>query len=77
MVQHILRWAGMTMPHRLSLDQIEELIARDEAQLATYRLEKVDGPEPDKARELGQLVEQRLALLRQTREARAADPGAD
>ena len=62
------------MPSRLTLAQIEDLIARDEAQLAAYRREaeeaEAEGLDPGHARGLARFVEERLALLRQARQAR-------
>jgi hypothetical protein len=73
------------MPSRLTLAQIEDLIARDEAQLAAYRQAAAeaeeDGLDPSHARGLAGFVEERLALLRRTREARLsgqqAEPGSE
>ena len=62
------------MPSRLTLAQIEDLITRDEAQLAAYEEAtadaEADGLDPSYARGLARFVEERLALLRRTREAR-------
>ncbi len=62
------------MPSRLTLAQIEDLIARDEAQLAAYHQTmddaEADGMDPSHARGLAKFVEERLALLRQAREVR-------
>jgi hypothetical protein len=62
------------MPSRLTLAQIEDLIARDEAQLAAYRREaaeaEAEGLDPDHARGLARFVEERLAVLRRARQAR-------
>jgi hypothetical protein len=64
------------MPSRLTLAQIEDLIARDEAQLAAYRHAAAeaeeDGSDPGHARGLAGFVEERLALLRRARQARLA-----
>ncbi len=62
------------MPSRLTLAQIEDLIARDEAQLAAYHQAmddaEADGTDPSHAHGLAKFVEERLALLRQAREVR-------
>lgn len=62
------------MPSRLTLAQIEDLIRRDEAQLALYQEAaaeaEADGLNPSHPRGLARFVEERLALLRRTREAR-------
>ena len=62
------------MPSRLTLAQIEDLIARDKAQLAAYRREaaeaEAEGLDPGHARGLARFVEERLAVLRQARQAR-------
>ena len=62
------------MPSRLTLVQIEDLIARDEAQLATYlnaaAEAEEEGLDPGHDRGLARFVEERLALLRRARQAR-------
>ena len=62
------------MPGRLTLAQIEDLVARDEAQLAAYRHAaaeaEVEGLDPGHARGLARFVEERLAVLRRARQAR-------
>jgi hypothetical protein len=71
------------MPGRLTLAQIEDLLARDEAQLAAYRQAaaeaEAEGQDPGHARGLARFVGERIALLRQAREARLsgaqAEPG--
>ena len=69
------------MPSRLTLAQIEDLIARDEAQLAAYRHAAAeaeeDGSDPGHARGLAGFVEERLALLRRARQARLAGEQAE
>jgi hypothetical protein len=71
------------MPGRLTLAQIEDLIARDEAQLAVYldaaAEAEAEGLDSGHARGLARFVEERIALLRRAREARLsgedAEPG--
>ncbi len=71
------------MPARLTLAQIEDLIARDGAQLAAYRQAaaeaEAEGQDPGHARGLARFVEERIELLRRARAARLsgeqAEPG--
>jgi hypothetical protein len=64
------------MPARLTPAQIEDLLARDEAQLAAYlgaaAEAEAEGRDPGHARGLARFVEERVALLRPVREARLA-----
>jgi hypothetical protein len=65
------------VPSRLTLPQIEDMIARDEQQLAEYlhaaEEAEAEGLDPAHARGLAGFVEERLALLRAAREARLLD----
>jgi hypothetical protein len=65
------------VPGRLTLPQIEDMIARDEQQLAGYlhaaEEAEAEGLDPAHARGLAGFVEERLALLRAAREARLLD----
>ncbi len=71
------------MPNRLTLAQIEDMLARDEAQLAAHlhaaAEAEAEGLDPSHARGLARFVEERIALLRQARETRLsgeqAEPG--
>ena len=78
------------MPSRLTLAQIEDMLAQDEAQLEAYRHAAketaADGSDPGHAEGLARFVEERIDLLRRTRAERPArqqagppdpQPGAD
>jgi hypothetical protein len=64
------------MPSRLTLAQIEDMLARDEAQLEAYRHAAAeaaaDGSDPGRAHGLARFVEERIDLLRRTRAERLA-----
>jgi hypothetical protein len=64
------------MPGRLTSAQIEDMLARDEAQLEAYRHAAAeaaaDGLDPGHAHGLARFVEERIDLLRRTRAARLA-----
>jgi hypothetical protein len=64
------------MPSRLTLAQIEDMLARDEAQLEAYRCAAAeaaaDGLDPGHAHSLAKFVEERIGLLRRARAARLA-----
>ena len=64
------------MPSRLTLAQIEDMLARDEAQLEAYRHAaaeaEADGLDPGHAQGLAKFVEERIDLLRRTRAERLA-----
>ena len=62
------------MPSRLTLVQIEDMLARDEAQpeACRYAGMKADGPEPGHTCGLARLVEERTDLLRRARALRLA-----
>ena len=64
------------MPSRLTLAQIEDILARDEAQLEAYRCAAAeaaaDGLDPGHAHSLAKFVEERIGLLRRARAARLA-----
>jgi hypothetical protein len=65
---------NMIMPGRLTFAQIEDMLARDEAQLEAYRHAgmEADGPEPGRTRGLARLVEEPTDLLRRARPLRLA-----
>ena len=69
------------MPSRLTLAQIEDQLAQEEAQLAAYTgavaEAEADGLDPSHPRGLARFVEQRIALLRQTRDARLSGEQAE
>jgi hypothetical protein len=62
------------MPSRLTLAQIEDMLARDEAQLAAYRRAAAeaaaDGLDPGHADGLAKFVEERVGVLRRARTVR-------
>ena len=64
------------MPSRLTLAQIEDMLARDEAQLEAYRYTAVeasaDGLDPGHAHGLASSVEERIGVLRLARALRLA-----
>jgi hypothetical protein len=64
------------MPSRLTLAQIEDMLARDEAQLEAYRHAaaeaEAEGSDPGHAHGLAKFVEERIDLLRRTRAERLA-----
>lgn len=69
------------MPSRLTLAQIEDLIGRDEAQLAVYRQTiaeaEEEGLDPRHARGLARFVEERIAVLNRARSARLSGEQAE
>ena len=69
------------MPGRLTLAQIEDMLARDEAQLGAYLRAaaeaEAEGVDPSHARGLAKFVQERIALLRETREARRSGKQAE
>ena len=62
------------MPSRLTLAQIEDMLARDEARLEVYRCAAAEaaagGLDPDHAHGLAKFVEERIGVLRRARAAR-------
>ncbi len=67
--------SGATPPPRLrTLAEVDAAIARDEAQLARYRLQleelEAEGKPAVRARELVRILERRLTLLRLRRQSR-------
>ena len=64
------------MPGRLTLAQIEDMLARDEARLEAYRHAAVeaeaDGSDPGPAHGLARFVEERIGVLRRARALRLA-----
>jgi hypothetical protein len=64
----------MIMPSRLTLVQIEDMLARDEARLEAYRYAATeaaaDGLDPRHAYSLAKFVEERIDLLRRARAER-------
>ena len=64
------------MPSRLTLAQIEDMLARDEAQLEAYRhaaAEAVaDGLDPGHAHGLAKFVEEQIGVLRRAHTLRLA-----
>ena len=69
------------MPGRLTLAQIEDMLARDEAQLRAHLRAaaeaEAEGVDPSHARGLAKFVQERIALLRETREARRSGKQAE
>ena len=59
------------MPSRLTLAQIEDMLARDEARLEAYRYAAAeavaDGLAPGHAHGLARFVEERIGVLRRAR----------
>src|SRR3954463_4366581 len=66
------------MPSRLTLAQIEDMLARDEAQLEAYRHAAVeaeaDGLDPDHTHGLARFVEERIDLVHPARAQRLPAP---
>ena len=68
------------MPSRLTLARIEDMLTRDEAQLAVYRYAAAeaaaDGLDPGHAHGLARFVQERIGLLYRVRADRLAHPRA-
>jgi hypothetical protein len=64
------------MSSRLTLAQIDDMLARDEAQLKVYRCAaaeaEADGLDPTHAHGLARFVEERIGVLRRARAIRLA-----
>ena len=64
------------MPSRLTLAQIDDMLARDEAQLEVYRCAaaeaEADGLDPAHAHGLARFVQDRIGVLRRARALRLA-----
>jgi hypothetical protein len=64
------------MPSKLTLAQIEDMLARDEARLEAYRHAAVeaeaDGSDPGHVHGLARFVEERIDLLHRARAERRA-----
>jgi hypothetical protein len=67
------------MSSRLTLAQIDDMLARDEAQLKVYRCAaaeaEADGLDPTHAHGLARFVEERIGVLRRARHPARASTG--